>query len=244
MYIRLDKYVAYSDVGTRKQVQKLIIKGHVKVNGLVQKDASTQIDVTSSFVELDDQSICYRKNVYIIMNKPKGYVSATVDRYNKTVMDILPSWVMRRKMAPVGRLDSDTTGLLMITDDGAFNHFMTAPKRHIDKVYHAQIDKPVTIEHVEAFASGMRLKDFIAEPAILSKAESNYDEEFAARVTIHEGKYHQVKRMFGVLGINVYSLERIAIGDIILPVDMKEGQWREFSAEELRLLKLQNPYLK
>lgn len=243
MKLRLDKYLTLCDLGTRSEMQKLVHSERIKVNGYVEKNSGTHVLPSTSFVELDDKELNFRHFVYIMLNKPEGYLSATKDRTRKTIMDLLPDWCKRREMAPIGRLDIDTTGLLFITDDGAFNHQLTSPRMHVNKVYRAEIDKPVLEEHIKAFAAGMRFKDFTAEIAKLVPVQSRYKDEYAAQVTLHEGKYHQVKRMFAACGINVIHLERIKIGSISLPTDMEHGQWREFTFKEIKAFNINNPYI-
>ncbi len=207
------------------------------MNGTVIKDSARKVDSDTTFAEYNGVKLIFRKHVYLMMNKPAGYVSAVSDRYHDTVVDLLPEWCRKRNVVPIGRLDKDTTGLLLFSDDGAFNHFLTSPKHHVKKIYHAQIDKPITVDDVHDFANGMRFKEFISEPAQLTHTKSFYNNEYAALVTLYEGKFHQVKRMFAKCGINVLSLERIAIGDIVLPEDMDLGEIRELKLEEVKTYK-------
>lgn len=243
MEIRLDKYLTLCDLGTRSQVQKRIRAGQIKVNGFIKKDAALSVDPATSFVECNGEGLFFRRFSYIMLNKPPGYLSATTDDFKPTVMDLLPGWCMRRKMVPVGRLDINTTGLIFITDDGGFNHDMTSPRRHVNKIYHAIIDKGVTQEDIKAFASGMRFKDFTAEIAGLRAIPCHDKGKFGAEVILKEGKYHQVKRMFATCGKKVLSLHRVAIGPIELSANLGSGYWRELTLEEMRDLYIKNPFI-
>jgi 16S rRNA pseudouridine516 synthase len=158
-------------------------------------------------------------------------------------MDLLDDWCIRRKMFPVGRLDKDTTGILLITDDGGLCHDMTSPRRHVQKIYQAQIDKPVTKADVDAFKNGMRFKEFVSELAKLEYLGQIAEDRYLAQVTLTEGKYHQVKRMFAARGINVLDLKRITFGKLVLPDNLPEGRWRELSLYEQKALKIMDPLL-
>ncbi|MCK5128592.1 MAG: pseudouridine synthase, partial [Clostridiales bacterium] len=160
-----------------------------------------------------------------------------------TVMDLLDDWCIRRRMFPVGRLDKDTTGLLLITDDGGLAHDMTSPRRHVEKIYHAIIDKPVSKSDIRAFKEGMRFKDFVSELAKLESLGRLDVNRYLAQVTLTEGKYHQVKRMFASCGTEVLDLKRITFGKLILPENLPEGRWQELSREELKSLKIKDPFL-
>lgn len=243
MRIRLDKYLTLCDLGTRKEVQALIRAGRVVVNGFPRKDTGYAIDSASTFVEVDEKPVFFRQFVYIMMNKPPGYLSAVTDKHHPTIVELLPAWCRRRKVVPVGRLDLDTTGLIFLSDDGGFNHDMTSPRRHVDKVYHAELDLPIDASDIKAFKDGMRFKDFTAELALLTSLPQPTPYTHAAAITIHEGKYHQVKRMFAARGKQVLNLKRVAIGDVPLPVDLNIGYWRELTLEEMQALKIQNPYV-
>ena len=170
-------------------------------------------------------------NIYLILNKPAGYISATEDRSQKTVLDLIDTKYSHREMFPAGRLDKDTTGMMIITDDGQFAHNILAPKKHISKTYEVEIDLPVTEEMRQGFEKGINLNDGVCKTAELRITGEN-----TAIVVLTEGRYHQIKRMFGCFGAKVTKLHRIAMGELNLPTDLKEGESRELSKEELELL--------
>ncbi len=241
--MRLDKYISLCDVMPRAEAKKAIQKSRITVNGFVKKDAGFQVIPESTFVELDGTPLHYKRFCYIMLNKPKGYISATTDKKHPTVMDLLDDWCIRRKMFPVGRLDKDTTGLLLITDDGGLAHDMTSPRRHVEKIYQAVINKTITKDDVKVFKEGMRFKEFTSELAKLEYLSRVSLNRFLVQVTLTEGKYHQVKRMFKSRGIEVLDLKRITFGKLILPEDLKEGRWQELSREQLQSLKIKDPYI-
>jgi len=243
MLMRLDKYLSYCDAGSRSEVKKIISAGRVSVNGFIQKDPAFSVDTVRNFVEVDGQPASFRRFVYLMMNKPEGYLSATTDDRQPTVMDLLPEWCRKRGVAPVGRLDKDTTGLLLLTDDGGVNHDLTSPRRHVDKVYLAVVDSAITQEDIDAFAQGMRFSDFVAELAVLRQIRSMGQGCFLAEVTLHEGKYHQVKRMFAARGKHVLELQRVAMGPVELDPSLGPGDWRELTLWEMQALNIRNPNL-
>lgn len=229
--MRLDKYLADMHVGTRSEVKEQIRKGRVQVNGSVVKDPGLGVSAEDR-VEADGVQIGYQEHFYYMLNKPAGILTATEDRKQPTVLDLFPE-NLRKNLAPVGRLDKDTVGLLLITDDGALAHRLLAPKSHVDKVYLAGTDLPVTDEDVKRFAGGMTLADgtqlMPAGLEILSPDRS--------RVTIHEGKFHQIKRMFEACGKKVVYLKRLSMGTLMLDPTLPEGEWRELTKEEVRMLR-------
>ena len=229
--MRLDKYLADMHVGTRSEVKEQIRKGRVQVNGSVVKDPGLGVSAEDR-VEADGVQIGYQEHFYYMLNKPAGILTATEDRKQPTVMDLFPE-NLRKNLAPVGRLDKDTVGLLLITDDGALAHRLLAPKSHVDKVYLAGTDLPVTDEDVKRFAGGMTLADgtqlMPAGLEILSPDRS--------RGTIHEGKFHQIKRMFEACGKKVVYLKRLSMGTLTLDPTLPEGEWRELTKEEVRMLR-------
>lgn len=242
MAVRLENYLFRSDAGTYKEILEFIENGHVRVNGEIQRDNNFKVDATSDFVDVDGRILNYRKYVYILANKPEGYSGKANDREHKTVMDILPEWCTRRKIKPMNILDLMMSGLVLLTDDEGYAHYHNSFAKQRNFVYHVQTNRPVTIEHVEMFASGMRMKHFAGEIATLSKTDSYYREEYAARLTSREMNYLSIKKMFNVLKIGVLSIELIAIDDLVLPLEMREGQWRELNGDELAILKISNPY--
>jgi 16S rRNA pseudouridine516 synthase len=234
---RLDKVLSNAGVGSRKEVKVMVKKGLVKVDSLKVKDSGLQIDPEKAVIEVDGKIIGYRKYTYLLMNKPAGVVSATFDNYDRTVIDLLKDKHRIFEPFPVGRLDKDTVGLLLITNDGDMNHRLISPKWHVDKVYYAEIDKTVTEEDVKRFKEGVVLDDgykcMSAKLEILAVDENGSK----VNVTIQEGKFHQVKRMFKSVGKEVVYLKRISFGPIKLDDQLPEGEYRELSDAEIGLLR-------
>ncbi len=226
---RLDKIIASQLNISRTNAKSDIKKGLVSVDGVVVKDPSDSFCPQTSAVVYRGQAISFKEHIYIVMNKPKGVLSASNDKNRKTVVDLVPSHLSRLGLAPVGRLDKDTTGLLLITDDGQFAHKVISPKSNIKKVYEVFLDGPIPPEAVKEFEKGVTLADGTkCLPAKLEILEPQ-----KARVEIREGKYHQIKRMFGVVGLGVNGLKRLSIGKLGLPLDLSEGQSRELTEKEL-----------
>ncbi len=231
--MRLDKYLAEMGVGTRQEVKKQIRQGKAAVNGTVVKAADTKIDETSDEVTICGRNISYVSYEYYMLNKPGGVVSATEDRRDTTVIDLIKD-KKRKDLFPVGRLDKDTEGLLLITNDGDLAHRLLAPKKHVDKVYYAKIDGMVTEEDVKRFAEGIDIgaeEEEMTRPAKLDIMRSA--EESEIRLTIHEGKFHQVKRMFLAVGKEVTYLKRERMGTLCLDENLKPGEYRLLTEEEI-----------
>ena len=231
--MRLDKYLAEMGVGTRQEVKKQIRQGKVTVNGTVVKAADTKIDETCDEVTIGGLNISYVSYEYYMLNKPGGVVSATEDRRDTTVIDLIKD-KKRKDLFPVGRLDKDTEGLLLITNDGDLAHRLLAPKKHVDKVYDAKIDGMVTEEDVKRFAEGIDIgaeEEEMTRPAKLDIMKSA--EESEIRLTIHEGKFHQVKRMFLAVGKEVTYLKRERMGTLCLDENLKPGEYRLLTEEEI-----------
>ncbi len=231
--MRLDKYLAEMGVGTRQEVKKQIRQGKAAVNGTVVKAADTKIDETSDEVTISGRNISYVSYEYYMLNKPAGVVSATEDRRDTTVIDLIKE-KKRKDLFPVGRLDKDTEGLLLITNDGDLAHRLLAPKKHVDKVYYAKIDGMVTEEDVKRFAEGIDIgaeEEEMTRPAKLDIMKSA--EESEIRLTIHEGKFHQVKRMFLAVGKEVTYLKRERMGTLCLDENLKPGEYRLLTEEEI-----------
>lgn len=231
--MRLDKYLAEMGVGTRQEVKKQIRQGKAAVNGTVVKAADTKIDETSDEVTICGRNISYVSYEYYMLNKPAGVVSATEDRRDTTVIDLIKE-KKRKDLFPVGRLDKDTEGLLLITNDGDLAHRLLAPKKHVDKVYYAKIDGMVTEEDVKRFAEGIDIgaeEEEMTRPAKLDIMKSA--EESEVRLTIHEGKFHQVKRMFLAVGKEVTYLKRERMGTLCLDENLKPGEYRLLTEEEI-----------
>ncbi|QNQ83410.1 rRNA pseudouridine synthase [Lactobacillus sp. PV037] len=236
--MRIDKYLANMNVGSRKQVHELIKQGIVTINENVVKTPKEKVK-ENDVVKVGEEEIKYQQYHYFLLNKPKGVLSATEDLYQKTVIDLLDPKDRYKDMAPVGRLDKDTTGLLLLTNDGQLNHELLAPSKHVDKVYQAKIAGIVSEETVRNFAEGMTLKDGTTlKPAklkILDTDEENGTSKI--EITIKEGKYHQIKRMFGAEGMKVLELDRISMGRLSLPEDLAQGEYSELSVNQIKNLK-------
>ena len=228
---RIDKIIGSQTEYSRKDIKKLILCKRVKLNGELVLKSDIKIDPDKDIIELDGKKLNITSNVYLILNKPAGYISATEDRSQKTVLDLIDTKYSHREMFPTGRLDKDTTGMMIITDDGQFAHNILAPKKHISKTYEVEIDLPVTEEMRQGFEKGINLNDGVCKTAELRITGEN-----TAIVVLTEGRYHQIKRMFGCFGAKVIKLHRIAMGELNLPTDLKEGESRELSNEELELL--------
>ncbi len=231
MQERLDKILAGQNAGSRKEVGLLIRKGAVTVNGITVKRPETKVNGEIDAICVNGERLFFARHLYLMMNKPAGVLSAARDARMKTVLDLLPEKYRRRGLFPAGRLDRDTTGLLIITDDGDFAHRMLAPKSGIAKVYLAGLDLPVTPEDIQAFAQGLMLEGLQCLPAKL-EAFVQHGEPWA-RVTVCEGKHHQVKRMLAKCGKRVLCLERVQIGNLILDKDMQRGEVRLLSEAEI-----------
>ena len=232
--MRLDKFLVACAVGSRTEVKNFLKSGRVTVNGKKEKSAKLQIDEETDEICFDGQKLDYEEFVYYMMNKPQGVISATEDPKHKTVLDLMDDYARAKEVFPVGRLDIDTHGLLLLTNDGKLAHALLSPKRHVDKTYLAQVDGIMTDEDIETFAQGIPLKDFTCQPAKLELVSIDREKDQSlVRVTIAEGKFHQVKRMVAYCGKEVVDLQRLTIGTLILDEDLKRGEWRRLSKEEL-----------
>lgn len=228
---RLDAVLSACSVGSRSEVKALIRKGKVSVNGTVVRDVSFAV-TDSDEVRVNGIVTDTSEFVYLMLNKPCGFVSTT-DADEENVLSFVPSELFRKGMFPVGRLDKDTSGLIFLTNDGAFSHMLTSPSRHVEKEYIATLERPLDEICFEFFAEGMTLKDgFTTRPAKLERLG-----EKKARVVISEGKYHQVRRMFACCGNRVEMLKRVRIGGVELDPTLEEGEVRKLTDEELDLLK-------
>ena len=229
---RLDKVISNQTGYSRKDIKELIRKKRVTVNNEIAAKPELKVDPAIDRISVDGQEISVQKFVYLMLNKPKGYISATEDRSQQTVLDLVPAEYLHRNLFPAGRLDKDTTGLMLITDDGDFAHNILAPKKHVSKTYNVTIDIPMTEEMVTGFRDGVKLNDGECKAAGLTITG-----EHTGIVVLTEGRYHQIKRMFGCYGAKVTELERIAMGNLQLPADLEPGQTREFTEEELKLIR-------
>ena len=232
--IRLDKFLADMGVGTRSEVKKYIRQGKVKVDGVVERSPEAKIDEKKQQVSCFDKTVGYETFEYYMLHKPSGVISATTDAKDKTVIDLIES-KKRKDLFPVGRLDKDTEGLLLITNDGELAHRLLSPKKHIDKVYFAKVKGVVTEEDQRIFAEGVSIgQGEMAKPSKLEILVS--DEISEIRLTIQEGKFHQVKRMFLSVGKEVIYLKRLSMGTLQLDENLALGEYRPLTEEELKQL--------
>lgn len=218
---RIDKIIASQSTNSRKEAQRLIKSGAVFINGEVCKKTDHKIDTEKDVIKVNGQVLNYSKHIYIMMNKPGGVVSATEDKLDKTVLDILPDNMKRNGLFPAGRLDKDTEGLLIITNDGEFAHRMLSPKKHVEKKYIAELDGEITESVIGKFEEGVVFSD--GTKCMPAKLELYKNGKKTGLVTICEGKFHQVKKMFAVCGINVVHLKRISIGNLYLDSKLPIG---------------------
>lgn len=230
---RIDRILSEQTNYSRKEIKKFVSKGLVLVNGLVVRKSDEKYDDDNISIKINGKDIRVSKHFYLLLNKPKGYVSTTVSDKDKTVIDLVPDKYKTRTLFPAGRLDKDTTGLMLITDDGVFAHNILSPKKHIKKIYEVVIDKEISVEMVYGFRDGVKLNDGECKSALLEKVDTN-----KCLVTLTEGRYHQIKRMFGCYKAKVLELKRICMGELYLPSDLGVGEVREVSDEEL--LKIQS----
>ncbi len=234
--MRLDKLLSNMGYGSRKDIKKFVKNGSVKVDGVVVKNSDMKIDPLKNEIECKGETVVYREFVYLLMNKPPGVISATEDLRDETVVDLLDNEYTPFHVFPVGRLDKDTEGLLLLTNDGHLAHELLSPKKHVQKTYFARIEGKVTEEDGERFAEGVQLEDgYRTLPAHLHIITSSTMSEI--ELTIIEGKFHQVKRMFEAVGKKVIYLKRISMGPLKLDETLALGAYRELTGEELKLLK-------
>ncbi len=227
--IRLDKYVSVAMNVSRADSKRIIGSGKITIDDLCVKKTDFKVDTEIMSVKYGNEKLIYKEFIYILMNKPAGLLSASNDKRAKTVIDIIPPTLKREGLFPVGRLDKDTTGFLIITNDGDFAHRIISPKSNIEKLYYASLDGDVTDQMIAGFKEGIVLAD--GTQCLSAKLERAGD--CAAYVTVREGKYHQVKRMLGTVGLGVNKLHRISIGGLSLPIDLKQGDCVELTQEDL-----------
>ena len=230
--MRLDKYLSDATPHSRKDVRNLVKRKAISVNGAVAGNVDMKINEEKDVVSVNGKVVFYRKFIYLMLNKPQGYLSATEDDRDPVVVDLVPEDLKHFAPFPVGRLDKDTEGLLLLTNDGQFDHELMSPRKNLYKRYYAELDAPAELRDIARFAAGMVFKDFTAKPA---KLEIDPDDHKKIYVEIAEGKYHQVKRMCERIGKNVVFLKRIAIGDLKLDETLECGKVRELTAEELAI---------
>lgn len=234
--IRLDKYLAEMGLGTRSQIKEAARKGRIRVDGVTEKGAEKKIDPDSDTVLFDGQEITYVRMEYYLLNKPQGVVSATEDTLHKTVLDLIDG-KRKKELFPVGRLDIDTEGLLLITNDGDLAHRLLSPRHHVDKVYYAVVDGELPEDAPQQFKKGITLEDgMVTMPAGLEIKEAGKGTA-QVLVTIQEGKFHQVKRMFQAMGCRVTYLKRLSMGPLRLDEGLRPGEYRPLTEEEVQALK-------
>ena len=219
--MRLDKYLTECGIGSRKEVKKIIDSGAVSVNGKIVSSPKENVNEEKDIVKYKKEIIKYKKFRYYILNKISGYITAVDDPREKTVMDILPDWVIKKDLAPVGRLDKDTEGLLLLTNDGQLNHRLLSPKSHVDKTYYAELEKDISEDDLEKLRKGVDIGGYITMPAEAKKIE-----EKKIHLTIKEGKFHQVKKMLEAVNNKVVYLKRISFGKLELK-EMELGEVKE-----------------
>lgn len=232
--MRLDKYIVACGAGSRREAAAAARRGEVTVNGIAVRTADTGIDEENDTVVFRGETLCYRQFVWLMMNKPLGVISATEDSHGqKTVLDLLPERLRRMGLFPCGRLDSDTTGLILLTNDGQLAHLLLSPKRHVDKLYRYTSKRQITEEEIARAADGLTLADgYTCLPAVIEPDA----EGCGGTVLLREGKYHQIRRMFGALDNRILALRRIRFGPIALPPDLAEGEWRLLTDGEVKAL--------
>nr|WP_225445653.1 pseudouridine synthase [Paenibacillus arenosi] len=239
--MRLDKLLGHMGFGSRSEIKRWAKAGLITVNGSAVKDSGKQVEPDTDDVRFDGEKVEYREYVYIMLHKPPGVISATEDRRERTVIDLLPDEMLCFEPFPVGRLDKDTEGLLLLTNDGKLAHELLAPRKHVPKTYFARVSGDVTEEDVAAMTLGVTLDDgYVTKPAqlVIKSKESLPTGEVLSHIelTITEGKFHQVKRMFESVGKHVVYLKRLTMGPLQLDSELPIGQWRELSEEELASL--------
>lgn len=235
--MRLDRFLANEGIGSRKEVKQLLKSGLVTVNDQVIKSSAYKIDPLNDQVLFNGQLVEHQPFVYLMLNKPQGVISATEDNIHQTVIDCLNGAFSHLKLFPVGRLDIDTTGLLLITNDGQLAHHLLSPKKKVFKQYAAKIDGIVTQDDIDLFAKGLDLGDFVSLPAKLFIDNIDSEQQTSQiRVEIQEGKYHQVKRMFQAVNKEVLTLNRLSMGPLQLNKQLRSGEWRELTQNEMLLL--------
>lgn len=227
--MRLDKYIADASALSRKEALKAIKSGRVTINEKAVTDTSYKLDTETASVRLFGEPLIYKENYYIMMNKPRGYLSVTEDKRDKTVMELLSKELPQNKLFPAGRLDKDTEGFLFITTDGQLAHRITGPKNHVPKKYYVALDKPVPEALIDIFKDGVTLEN----DEKCKSAELEIISEKECYLTLTEGKFHQVKRMFAVYGLTVVYLKRVMIGGLYLDESLKLGEYRELNSDEV-----------
>ncbi|GAA3400794.1 pseudouridine synthase [Paenibacillus hodogayensis] len=238
---RVDKILSNMGFGSRSEIRRLVKQGAVKVGGATIKDFGLQVDPELDVIEVGEERVVFREFVYVMLNKPQGVISATEDSRDRTVVDLLSDEYRHFDAFPVGRLDKDTEGLLLLTNDGKLAHNLLSPRKHVPKTYYAEVEGRVGEEDKDAFRRGVTLDDgYVTMPAeLLVLREGSPEAGVVSKIelTIMEGKFHQVKRMFQAVGKKVVYLKRIAMGSLLLDEHLAAGQYRELTVEELEQLR-------
>lgn len=233
--LRIDKILSNIGCGSRAEIKKYCKQGLIVVNGKTVSNPGLQVDTETDEILFNGEKVVYREFIYLMMNKPDGYISATFDKRDSIVLDLIDKSYLVFEPFPVGRLDKDTEGLLVLTNDGQLAHRVLSPKKHVPKTYYAKIDGVVTDEDVEAFSKGVILDDgYETMPSQLKILKSGNESEI--ELTIHEGKFHQVKRMFESVGKKVVYLKRLSMGKLKLDESLDLGEYRELTEEEIKLI--------
>lgn len=230
--MRLDKFLAHAQIGTRKEVKQIIRKKRVCVNGVVCSKDDTHIDETQDIITIDGEEVYYEQYVYIMLNKPQGVISATQDTQHETVLDCIDV-LLPKGCFPVGRLDIDTEGLLLITNDGKLSHQLLSPKHHIDKRYYVEVAKSLSKEMIHTLENG----SIVLDEKVIQEANVEQINDKSCYLTIKEGRFHQIKRMMHAVGNEVVYLKRVQMGTLVLDETLSCGDWRWLSDEEIQQLK-------
>ncbi len=237
MTLRLDKFLSSQTSLTRSDIKKLLAKNKVTLDGKIVKDGSLKIDPETAEIVLDGKKICYRDKIYYILNKPQGYVCATEDKKEKTVLDLLSTDDRRKDIFPAGRLDKDTVGMVLLTNDGELSHKILSPKSHIPKYYLVKLDRPFKNEYIQMFEQNIEIDG--GEKCLPAKVRGFEMCEYTALLEICEGKFHQVKRMFEAVENHVVKLERVQMGSLEIPEKLGLGEYIEIMHKDVeKLLKL------
>ncbi|MDI3311330.1 MAG: pseudouridine synthase [Thermoanaerobacterium sp.] len=234
--MRIDKLLSNMGYGSRKEIKNFIKEGLVAINDVIIDDPGFVVQPDKDVITFRGEKVSYKEYIYVMMNKPKGVICATYDPSEKTVIDLLPHHIKARKVFPAGRLDKDTEGLLLITNDGELSHKLLSPKKHVFKKYYAEVSGFIDEDDASLFSEGILLDDgYKTMPAKLEIISSGSISK--VYISIKEGKYHQIKRMFEAIDSKVIYLKRLSIGNLTLDENLKEGEWRELNDDEIKLLK-------
>ena len=235
--MRLDKFLSVTGTLSRSESGRAVRGGRITVNGFAAKKPDVKVDPDTDNICLDGVRIVYRKYTYIMLNKPEGYVSATDDKNLPTVLELLPEELQRLGLFPCGRLDRNTVGLMLLTDDGELAHFLLSPVSHVPKTYGYECESPLSGEDVKILESGVDIgEDKLTKPASLSVEESG----IKGKITLSEGRYHQIKRMFEAVGNKITYLERLTFGPLTLDTSLSRGEWRYLTEDEIHELRKHN----